>query len=209
MDRNLGAMDIEEGDNTKGYGTYYQYGRKDPVPTTKAYAADGKLLYDQQPELVYASSTFTLAYSVNNPSIMVEGDEWCYKNEYASAIWNNPSRWYTIVNEKSFFDPCPEGWKIPRREAWTTIANVNNQIYWNFGAALSLGGNTTGEKAYFPSSGNRGDLTGGFGSYRLWTTTRFILCGCNSTNVYLISNGSVSTSSIRRSNGRPIRCIQE
>lgn len=134
MDRNLGAVceaTITAQPQTteasaKTYGMMYQWGRKDPfTPTSdgwitaaKIYDANGVLLTadkDGFPKVAVDGSNNKVAeaisnpmnYYVNNsiepgPGVDPEGN-WTLKDD---DLWGENSN-------KSVFDPCPAGWRIP------------------------------------------------------------------------------------------------
>lgn len=144
MDRNLGMA-------TAGYplsasgstistandliGTfYYQWGRKDPFPAHQP-------VYDENNSLVTiqsATGPVTLNEAVKNPttqytSLSSLGTEryWALKNgttntpyEPGNLYWWGDEKvsWITTsYAPKTFFDPSPYGWKIPRTEATDAI----------------------------------------------------------------------------------------
>ena len=129
MDRNIGAKGPSIGTNRDTYlasfGMYYQFGRKDPFPPNgKLYKmeSDGSIkelgeLTDDTANLILTNklthnvnTDWPLVDTVKYPMDFVAGDG----QEYDSPNWRNPA-WYEPGNngKKSFYDPCPPGWRIP------------------------------------------------------------------------------------------------
>ncbi|MGN1246243.1 MAG: fimbrillin family protein, partial [Muribaculaceae bacterium] len=149
MDRNIGAVGAADGSNSTTYensfGVYYQFGRKDPFPRNgKIYKIDGSFLGE-----ITATDATLIAPADGNKKIPFNGvDDWPvvktvqYPLEFVTndmftpsdhklnvGNWRNPS-WYPAgasIGSKSFYDPCPPGWKLP----YGNIFNVfsNNQTF--------------------------------------------------------------------------------
>jgi uncharacterized protein (TIGR02145 family) len=121
MDRNIGALSNKN--DGKAFGLYYQFGRKDPFPGA---------MYDLSgtPISIPVSSTLTAASSfrpleaiptvLNNPiTYYNSGGSWPLSQE-DSCLWNTPG------GKKTVFDPCPEGWRIPKQKG---AADINSPWY--------------------------------------------------------------------------------
>lgn len=106
MDRNIGATKtVSLGQDNSSYGLYYQWGRKDPFvlrsPTEpknaiKTYPYDPK--YD------------SIEYSVAHPTEICDDVIW----HYDVSLWGR---------DKTMFDPCPPGWRVPDFEVWADWQN--------------------------------------------------------------------------------------
>lgn len=113
MDRNLGAVSATPGD-VGALGLLYQWGRKDPFLNAMMISSDEDL-YEipvakstiEWPDVVSSSSTTgTIEYAVANPTTLIglgENADWCYSQKN-NNLWSS---------EKSTYDPCPEGWRVP------------------------------------------------------------------------------------------------
>ena len=72
------------------------------------------------------SSLATKDYLVRKPFIYVHvgNSAYLYDNPYAENLWDNPS-WNKNANgvqkKKSFFDPCPPGWRIAENDIWSDL----------------------------------------------------------------------------------------
>lgn len=106
MDRNLGALSMEKGD-PKGFGLLYQWGRKDPFPGS-ATVTGSKMAATTAKTLIALSTqeTGTMEYAVKNPDTMIiagEYADWLYGGS-DNTLWQS---------EKTMYDPCPSGWRVP------------------------------------------------------------------------------------------------
>ncbi|MCI6112077.1 MAG: hypothetical protein MR690_00635 [Rikenellaceae bacterium] len=90
MDRNLGATSVEP-KLGKTEGLYYQWGRKDPF-SDREKTTNG---------FIQTSSSDALTYSIKEPSWWLSN--WPPNNDYEG--W---------AKEKTIYDPCPAGWKVPK-----------------------------------------------------------------------------------------------
>ena len=135
MDRNLGASRADAPDPTlsnaqrslhmvQASGLYYQFGRKDPFPSGRyvnVYNIKGEQISMEDPE---AAPQYIL-HSVQKPlTYFTSNGAWEYDNQWSGNDWNdisdNPAKG---GDGKSFFDPCPPGWKIPHHEIWRGFTN--------------------------------------------------------------------------------------
>ncbi len=122
MDRPLGAMEImteTTTDLTNCAGMYYQFGRKDPFRPDDydTYKADGSS-YQYSKVAGPTKISTAVTYPYNYYTLTGSDSEWISKNEYYQRKWNNPT-WYT--ENKSLFDPCPLGWKLPNENTWANF----------------------------------------------------------------------------------------
>lgn len=131
MDRNLGAM-VGEGSFDDMEGLYYTWGRKDPFT---AGGNSEKSIYtynrttDQFPKFKHPEVArgvhSTIPYYINHPAERFGSDgSLYYANPYEQSIWNDPD-WSISAQggktKKSFFDPCPPGWRLPESDTWNGV----------------------------------------------------------------------------------------
>jgi hypothetical protein len=97
MDRNLGATEASLSPAARGL--YYQWGRKDPTPSTGSV-----------PTIATSTSTGTVLYSIQHPDKFITGNsstvyDWLYaaRNHF---LWGHNAG-------KTVYDPCPAGWRVP------------------------------------------------------------------------------------------------
>jgi uncharacterized protein (TIGR02145 family) len=144
--------------------------------------------------------------------------DWLLNNLYSTGLWNNPT-WNAIpAAGKSFFDPCPPGWKLPVNGTWDVFAlgNVHNPTDY------ASGTNTAGWEfymdnvlknawAYYPAAGYRrldtGTMKGERENGYSWPSSP-----SSSTNGQILnyfSAGVFPQSTDQRSFGFSVRCVQE
>lgn len=175
MDRNLGAM--SNGTGTTAYGLYYQWGRKDPFPGS---IQDGKLY------LVTSIVNNNLPTSIQNPD-----------RYYASSIrtfdWigmvQNNNLWNTTNGEKSAYDPCPFGWRVP-------VANddTNGSPWYGFTGSYPLAGGL---------DVSSGQLVGAESQGYVWGAS------ARGFNGFVFDAKNKKSSSAFRANGYPVRCVKD
>lgn len=163
MDRNLGALEspktkslIEalstsetDGWDSRYYGFYYQWGRKDPmIPGWTITGAQNELVSIEDgvkhPDKFYGYTYSTRGYDWIDPSKNTGVNKmalWGYK-ESADYI-------------KTVYDPCPPGYRVPELKCWTQRSGVD---FHNF-LDPSIGGyklgvfNINGMYTWYPSAG--------------------------------------------------------
>ena len=120
MDRNLGALTIADYD-PRTYGLVYQWGRKDPF----VGAVDSWNLATTYPDNTksYATDIYDYNYSISNPTVSL-----------VDVNWNSDKNLWS--SEKTIYDPCPAGWRVPDQNAWSGIPTWDYG-YWGNGGSLS------------------------------------------------------------------------
>lgn len=234
MDRNFGAKGSTRDDGWRlCTGMLYQYGRKDPFPTSDdVWNASGETVSVKK--VKQTGSNGKINESVMHPmSFFYNDGEWTSEGSYASYDWNDLKRSADKGQGKSFFDPCPPGWKIPVDDIYMCFGNRNIAYASNWqstdpaensystkpdgsdaGWMFYLSGEAkTGDTAYFPATGKRGYENGNYrgGSHgALWAVSESATISYgrylyyeNVPNVYAFTNGYNS------SMGMPLRCVSE
>ena len=136
MDRNLGAQagytTAPDGDlaRSKANGFHYQFGRKDPFPSTYSSSikeatlvinsdalTPGMLNYYQPDGISYfvrnsSDKATTIRGTFQNPTTLYaergKVDSWCSTLTDVDNLWYNSSS----ANVKTVYDPCPAGWRV-------------------------------------------------------------------------------------------------
>lgn len=202
MDRNLGAESATATDGSKTYGLYYQYGRKDPfVGSTEIYDINGT---SKSTGATIATGKVTFAKAVQTPATFYTygsgNNDWASPNNYTSKNWNDISE----SDGKTFFDPCPEGWRLPTKAEYSNFSTTT--FTWD---ATNSGRTYNGN--WFPAAGYRysgvGSMSnvGGGGNY--WSASPY-----SETSGYYLGfySGSVLPANIlNRAYGFSVRCVQE
>lgn len=164
MDRNIGAVGPADGSNTSTYknsfGLYYQFGRKDPFPRNgKIFKIDGTELgeitandatliapADANKKIIFDGVNWPLVKTVQYPMEFVTYEGYTpTENKVNSGNWRNPS-WYSPGSEigtKSFYDPCPPGWRLPSGDVFNALSP--NQTFIGNSITLTTGLLSDGE----------------------------------------------------------------
>lgn len=247
MDRNLGAYRNSDGstdtdDIFKSYGLYYQWGRKDPF----IRPIDYKFSNNSDRTVFSATNTVkrfayvdsekdaeagTVEYTVANPMSFVLGA----KDSGYDWLWSGRDDNLWSSDEKSLYDPCPRGWRIPDGDAFLAfdideiedgaqLADIRGMYGWH------IKDKTTGAKLFMPGAGRRsfenGVLTNmndyGYehvpmpwiGYY--WTsgagtversTAKSMFFDLNTTRA--VNNRYEGAKEMYRANGMQIRCVRD
>lgn len=186
MDRNLGALtNCYAADNALDFGFTYQRGRKDPFMTSATrttYTALGVLG-------TYTSYTggSNVANSIKNPTVVFGYDSWGGGAEQWSGT------------NKTIFDPCPPGWRIPGKDAWTQFNAVSFKVYkddWN-----TYHGRIYNNVAWYPATGDR------WGSNHNNTGARLDQWG--DRELYADASGMDTNGGSNPGHGYSVRCVRD
>jgi hypothetical protein len=206
MTRNLGAI-VETPGAAGTLGLFYQWGRKDPFPGASATTANTNTLKpivdaSGAPTAiefrnVTANSNFDNA--VANPMTFYCSAEFPWFSWYGLEETNN-SLWVDAEGNKTAYDPCPQGWRVPvDSKVWAGLPSV-----WNTnGATLSPVG-------YYPAAGGLdfadGKLTDVGTSGYYWAAGPSGV----TAKAMIINASTMSTdASPLRASGYPVRCVKE
>lgn len=143
MDRNLGAV---SNDDPERYGFLYQWGRKDPFPGAFGIAYGSGTIFVEVEIIKTSADEVTKIESVtlaNNFEEARKNPNTFYISSYAPYFdWygtnnSNNSLWDRSGN-KTPYDPCPPGWKVPtsgsgNNSAWFGLNSNNSAVDWNKG----------------------------------------------------------------------------
>ncbi|MBP5390364.1 MAG: Ig-like domain-containing protein [Bacteroidales bacterium] len=161
MDRNLGALAATSG--TESYGLLYQWGRKDPFLNTK-YANGGDItpvtvwqpaVYGAQQlnENTGQTPTHTVAEVVQWPNKFIYTPQACNVSEghgTGGGLWASDQTAALWGSEKTIFDPCPPGWKVPETALWD---NSFRERFFNTKYSNPMSVALPAATAIFPSVG--------------------------------------------------------
>ncbi len=127
MDRNLGAIsnDVME-TRVNCSGMLYQWGRKDPFISVYR-SGDNKFTETstsvEMPSAVDSDQTTgTIDYSVSHPDTFIKGQDWLFHSDTD----HGDSRW---ALEKTIYDPCPVGYKVPESRTWFVATGYDGYHY--------------------------------------------------------------------------------
>ena len=245
MNYNLGAFANSDESTDKdeilaSYGLYYQWGRKDPFMRPRHYdCADNsdEILYNAKGRYFYitvaqtSASTGTMAYATAHPTVLLSSPEgnrgdWLY-GAGDDALWGANAG-------KTVNDPCPKGWRVPSKEAFTAldIATAEDNMELDlarkiFGWNLTDKGNS--QKHFYTGAGYRSYFDGVLSNVNYkeqyphtpvpwvgyyWTNG----AGANSTGCAMFFDLNTSRATINgfnpvseeyRANAMQVRCVKE
>ena len=217
MDRNLGALgNITEPSDVRNRGLFYQWGRKDPLPSQQN-SGSGFPIYDSKGNQIQVSSKTAkgdaVAHTIANPINFASEqkyNDWCIPQD--NYLWKS--------SEKTIYDPCPYGWRIPadtkvwfqdNKDKWTGTRSYNQPFYGgytneNYGGFYPAAG--------FYRQGSYSFLTAQemWGGY--WASNTFNNNGRLDGHMMSFSysgtdfDGTESTASEYRASGVSVRCIK-
>ena len=218
MDRNLGATSADQGD-VGALGLLYQWGRKDPFlgSSSISVSTEAASTVTWPASVESTSETGTIEYAVSHPTTFIKcntaNKDWYYtdtENTY-------DTRWTTSESEKSIYDPCPAGWRVPdggEEGIWSKAKGSSSDYNRNYDSTY-LGMNFSGEfgtdlTIWYPAAGYRGNYDGslsGVGNYGFcWSATPR---GSSAFTLYFYNSGLVSPSyNYYRAEGYSVRCLQ-
>ena len=118
------------------------------------------------------------------------------------------SLWSDYGANKSIYDPCPYGYRVPINGSWNSWTNPHTQTWTNGDIVGGVVNNS-----WWPAAGRRSDTSGALGAVGLfgycWSSSRYS-SAYTSYHLYFLYSGSVTPSnSGPRSLGYSVRCVQE
>ena len=225
MDRNLGATSATPGD-VGALGLLYQWGRKDPFlgssSITDLIAAKSTITW---PYPVFSSdlSNGTIAYATANPTTFIDGNSSNNDWYYTGSSSTDNTRWTTSESNKSIYDPCPAGWRVPdggSNGVWSKACGSSSFFDYTYNSTnegMDFSGKFgSASSIWYPASGFRytfdGSLddVGSLGCY--WSASPCIHGSFVSYNAYYLifnENGYLNPSDPSvRERGLSVRCLQ-
>ena len=203
MDRYLGALDNRDFTDNRVVGISYQFGVKHPYPCQALFK------YDSSFNIV----TTKLTYVQNTNGSVINSIMFPYKyygyghntnfksNLYSRNQWNDPDWNIELqggITKKSFFDPCPPGWRLMSSLEWSTEIVVNAITNVNNGANVFTDGISGSDNVlWLPYTGTC------FGYITDWSNIRYYLRLWTNTpnsfdDAFVLSNYSITRLSINK-----------
>lgn len=186
MDRTLGALS-----KTSYFTTLYQWGRKDPIPNSTVYYVDGQAVEIETTYPVHkpgSAADATILTSIQHPECIIDDYkeglpvDWLAsdKTNNYNLLWGDNNTTYVFnkskpaagkgwTNGKTIYDPCPSGYRVSSKFAWTgfcgsSSGDTKNIDYINFvkyeNGYYFKKNSSDGVGIYFPMTGSRGCKTG-------------------------------------------------
>lgn len=148
MDRNVGFFHNGNENLARDMSSgilYYQYGRKDPFPgNVMLWGPDGSVIYtpakDNSADFVSQNAEVLSAAtdtknSVLNPATFYSiNGAWSAQGSTVTKIWSDYASAKPVAelgsasDEKTMFDPCPAGWKLPHGEYLRALGTTSTGV---------------------------------------------------------------------------------
>ena len=219
MDRNLGATSATPGD-VGALGLLYQWGRKDPFLGSSSISStsvsNSTITW---PSVVSSdSSTGTISYATANPTTFIKSKDRNYDWYYTGSSSTDNTRWTTLESNKSIYDPCPSGWRVPDggdNGVWSKAIGSSSYFYYTYNST-NEGMNFSGKfgsasTIWHPASGYRNGYDGSL--YNVGNDGYYWSASPDSRKAYSLDfdyNGGVYPSfDYCRAYGQSVRCLQE
>lgn len=185
MDRTLGALS-----KTSYFTTLYQWGRKDPIPNSTVYYVDGQAAEIETTYPVHkpgSAADATILTSIQHPECIID-DYKCQAGDWLASdktnkynlLWGDNNTTYVFnkskpaagkgwTNGKTIYDPCPSGYRVSSKFAWTGFCgsssgetkNIDYIYFVKYANGYYFKKNSSdGVGIYFPMTGSRGCKTG-------------------------------------------------
>ena len=243
MDRNLGALTTDYM-QPASRGLYYQWGRKDPFlyPATcqdivkradTVYAAGFEYAVSEPRNAATESpyDVMTVEWSIAHPTTFMNNAMYEDWEEWTSvADWlygSHPNLWGNVTtsndnisrfSQKSIYDPCPVGWKVPSPEDFRGITGVSQSmpyyvtISYNGSSTTNIPLGGTYADSRYMGNGQIGRLYSNAPYHMRWESDTSLFYDTACTSI-LFSSGSyppyIGTSDYYRYAANPVRCIRE
>lgn len=183
MDRALGALS-----KTSYFTTLYQWGRKDPIPNSTTYFVDGQAIDIERTYPVHkpgSAADATILTSIQHPECIIDdykgqAGDWLAsdKTNNYNLLWGDNNTTYVFnkskpaagkgwTNGKTIYDPCPSGYRVSSKFAWTGFSGSETGeiskllLYTKYENGYYFKKNSSDVVGiYFPMTGSRGCKTG-------------------------------------------------
>ena len=221
MDRNLGATSATPGD-VCALGLLYQWGRKDPFLGSSSISsstqAESTITW---PSLVKSDSSNngTIDYATANPTTFIRYNDSNRDWYYTGTEYTDNTRWTTSESNKSIYDPCPVGWRVPdggSNGVWSKACGSGSYFegypYDSTNEGMNFSGKFGADQTiWYPASGYRDEFYGSLeyvgsgGDY--WSASP---CYYYAYDLCFYGVGEVDHSSFpeTRAYGLSVRCLQ-
>ena len=219
MDRNLGATSATPGD-VGALGLLYQWGRKDPFLGSSNISSNtiaiSTMTWWNTPESSN-SSNGTIEYATAHPTTFIGYNISNFDWYYTGSESTDDTRWTTSESNKSIYDPCPSGWRVPdggSMGVWAKAlgSSYTKPSYDSTNEGMNFSGKFgSASTIWYPASGSRFNdrgalsLVGIEGSY--WSASPSDI---TAISMHFSDDGYVSPSySNHRASALSVRCVKE
>jgi hypothetical protein len=205
MDRNLGALNNKYDADNGAFGLYYQFGRKDPFFRSNTSLGSVFTVMSSS-SAIPGSSLFrpltAIPVTLYNPATFYNvSAAWPLSSE-DSCLWNTPG------GKKTAFDPCPEGWRIPKQKSAADTDSPWNGLTGGTGGTFTdqSNGRYHADAGYYPYSGDyRGSNP--FNENEAYYWTSWSNSATQVKGLWITTGGVSFTSGIPKYYGASVRCV--
>lgn len=218
MDRNLGATSSDAG-SVGALGLLYQWGRKDPFRGASSIRSNTfvRTTISWPSSVTSDEATGTMAFSVANPTKYISRNSLNSDWFWTGTSKKDTTRWTSSNQQKSIYDPCPAGWRVPdggKSGVWAKAAGKStefNDTYDQtaegidfsefFGSATSI---------WYPAAGCLSSYDGALldvGEAGYWLSATHGATGAY--RLYFNDDGHVIPVNIGSAGGCSVRCTKE
>lgn len=147
MDRNLGAT-TPSSDGGCQIGLRYQWGRKDPFMGQYSVATA---------DHATSSAPVSIESTIQNPNtLFFKSPEGVILFENVGGDWCNVNDMQRWASEKTIYDPCPAGWRVPDggNESVWVLSGLSDSDYRYYDHQLWISAECSGYDAFYPFTGS-------------------------------------------------------
>lgn len=212
MDRNLGALSAQKGSDLS-LGLLYQYGRKDPFPSSSKNKAIFAKTTGEWP-----TPAIDIPILESDKGVIGETAQFQIENPMTFIRFRNGGKTKGSVwtTEKSVSDPCPSGWKVPD-DVWAKAIGYSGRIeysgLWDDENCGINGSGLFGATAWYPAGSTIDAESGELKLYLTGAGRNGFYWGINTIfqffeayNGLIEPNGGLAGG---HGNGLYVRCIKE
>ncbi len=226
MDRNLGAWNNTV-DDVNSVGMAYQWGRKEPFTMLLDWDGYGKpIYYPGSRDNAYGqvrvedNPSLNMYNSVVSPRTFIASDPY-YNSNNKIIDWYNiaeddwKDRWVDADGNKTPYDPCPEGWRVPAGSGDNHFMKGLLELYGDIQGEYTEQGFNFTKVGFFPKTGmrhaNDGALWFWYMYAYIWTAEPIdYLWNTGQGSAVGIAEGFCTPENgLPRAAAVPIRCVQE
>lgn len=210
MDRNLGAISSFPGDSGT-LGLLYQWGRKDPfigVATETRKEAKSTIIWPSP--IKSSTSTGTIEYATHNPTTFISYNNLNHDWHYPGTTNGLRTLW---KEEKTQYDPCPIGWKVPNDDTIDMNFLCGMSLYYDISYGGVIFNIANSETTWYPSPSyltpSSGSLMSSGGAYWSVTANGGIYMNCLKLESGTSNKYKVLIDYEYMSYGYSVRCVKE
>ena len=219
MDRNLGATSATPGD-VGALGLLYQWGRKDPFLGSSSISSgvEAKSTISWPSAVQSDASNGTISYATEHPTTLILNSSNNHDWYYIGDINTKDTRWQI---EKTIYDPCPAGWRVPdggNDGIWAKADFPSGTVIYSYDSSnqgMLFGAGISSPASWYPAAGLRSYgngrnlmYVGNHGDY--WSVSAYGGDLDGISTLYFDSGGTIFRAhGSYRACSLPVRCMRD